>query len=214
VAELERFPRVKVCGLTRTEDVTLAIESGAEALGFVVHAPSPRTTTFERVAELRERIPPHVLSFAVVVDAQPDALHAALQMSGLDGAQLCGDEHAPDWTDFPFPLLRRLGVAPGARARAEAWLGLASAFVLDHPTSAGGSGLLVDLLEAAALARELPCLLAGGLDGERVVEAIRTVLPLGVDASSRLESSPGVKDPDHLRTFINSALNTFAELES
>ncbi len=70
--ELARFPRVKVCGLTRGPDVALALAAGAEALGFVVHAPSPRTTSFEALARLIEPVPADVLTVAVVVDADPD----------------------------------------------------------------------------------------------------------------------------------------------
>jgi phosphoribosylanthranilate isomerase len=87
----------------------------------------------------------------------------------------------------------------------ESWRGIAAGFVLDHPSSAGGSGREIDLAIAAELARLAPCLLAGGLDERNVAERVRAVRPAGVDASSRLESAPGHKDPARVTAFIRAA---------
>jgi phosphoribosylanthranilate isomerase len=105
-------------------------------------------------------------------------------------------------------------VQEGALVQMARWFGVAEGFVLDHPSSAGGSGLLVDQTCARELAATGPCLLAGGLDPETVASAIRATCPLGVDASSRLESSPGQKDPQRVRDFVRHAQRAFAQQES
>lgn len=214
MVELPRLPRVKVCGLTRAEDALAALDLGAEALGFVFHEGSPRAADPGDVAALWTLLPARALGVAVVVEAEPLGARALLERTGLAAVQLCGDQEPADWRDFGAPLLRRVGVDAGGAAELERWRGVASGFVLDHPAAAGGTGREVDLELAAQLAGAGPCLLAGGLDGTRVAEAVRRVRPAGVDASSRLECAPGVKDPGALEAFVTSALDTFAELET
>lgn len=212
MAERIELPRVKVCGLTRAADIAVALEAGAEALGFVFHPASPRSIEPATAARLVASVPPEVLTVAVVVDLEAAAAGELLASTGLRCLQLCGAQRPDDWRDFPRPLLRRLGVEAAAVQELGKWASIAAGFVLDHPASAGGSGLPVDPEIAVDLARRAPCLLAGGLDPENVADAIRAVRPRGVDASSRLESSPGQKDPTRVRDFVRSALSTLLEL--
>lgn len=214
MAEPFRLPRVKVCGLARPEDALQALASGAGALGFVFHPDSPRCVEPGVAAAICKLLPEQVLTVAVVVNASPAQAALLLRTSGLGAIQLCGDQEPRDWRDFGAPILRRIGVDPGAPAELEAWSSIAAGFVLDHPSSAGGSGRAVDPQLAARLCNSYPCLLAGGLEPEGVAAAIRAVRPTGVDASSRLERSPGQKDPALVEAFVQRALDTYAELDA
>ena len=199
------LPRIKVCGLTRPEDVRAAVEAGAEALGFVRHPPSPRDLDVDTAAALVRAVPAGLVTVAVVVDAEPAEVGQYLEATGLGWVQLCGEEEPEPWRTFGAPLLRRVGVDEGAEEELRRWEGVATGFVLDHPRTPGGSGLCVEVGRAAALAELAPCLLAGGLGPDNVRERTLAVRPRGVDASSRLESSAGVKDPSTVRDFVRAA---------
>ncbi len=198
-------PRIKLCGLRRVEDARAAVAAGADAVGFVHYPPSPRSVEAESAASLVAVLPPEVLPVAVLVDATPALAASFCERSGARAVQLCGGERAEDFRAFPWPILRRLGVAEGAVAELELWRPVAFAFVLDHPRAPGGAGLPVDRERAAALARRAPCLLAGGLGPGNVGAAVAAVRPWGVDASSALECAPGRKDPTALRAFVAAA---------
>ena len=107
-----------------------------------------------------------------------------------------------------------MAAAENAEAEIAAWQGIAAAFVLDHPSAPGGTGLGVDAARAAILARLAPCLLAGGLDEINVRARVHAVAPAGVDASSRLEISPGIKDPARVAAFVRAAVETLQETGS
>ena len=205
---LDRFrpPRVKVCGLTRAEDVRAAASAGAEAIGLVCHPASPRHVELELARSLVGCLPPHVAAIAVVVDGSLEQVLAWSREVGASAVQLCGAQVASDWEGFELPILRRVGVDAAAAEEIGRWREVARAFVLDHPGGPGGTGRQVDLDLAAELASENECLLAGGLDAENVGTAVRRVRPAGVDASSRLELAPGKKDPERIRSFVARAL--------
>jgi phosphoribosylanthranilate isomerase len=206
--------RVKVCGMTREEDVAAAIAAGASALGFVEHPPSPRSVTRERARALIATIAGRVASVAVLVDRDPDFAAAWMRASGATMVQLCGSERAEAWRGFEHPILRRVAADEKAEDEIAAWQGIARAIVLDHPSAPGGTGLGVDLACAAILARRAPCLLAGGLDETNVSARALAVRPFGVDASSRLEIAPGIKDPARVAAFVRAARETLEEIES
>ena len=207
-------PRVKICGLTREGDVALAIAAGASAIGFVEYPASPRAVSRERARALIDVIAGRVPSVAVLVDRDPDFAAAWAHASGATMVQLCGSERAEAWRGFDFPILRRVSADANAEEEIAAWQGIAAAFALDHPSAPGGTGLGVDAARAAHLARLAPCLLAGGLDEHNVDERVRVVRPTGVDASSRLEISPGIKDPARVAAFVRAASNTLSEIGS
>jgi phosphoribosylanthranilate isomerase len=214
VAERLRLPRVKVCGLRRTEDAAAAVAAGADALGLVLHPPSPRHLEPREAAELVATLPPDVLPVLVTLERAPEALERLARDLGVRAVQLCGAEHAADWRGFPLPLLRRLPVDASAEAELDEWCDVAAGFVLDHPAAPGGTGRDVDLDLAARLAAAAPCLLAGGLDAGSVSAAVERVRPAGVDASSRLESAPGAKDPARIAAFVRAALAAFQEVNA
>ncbi len=199
------LPRVKVCGLTHADDVALALEAGADALGFVVHLPSPRHVEPHHVADLLAQRSAPALAVLVLVEATPQQASEALELSGADAIQLCGEQSADQWRDFSVPIFRRVPVSEAGHSELHAWREVASAFVLDHPGSAGGSGCEVDLELAASLTRLAPCLLAGGLGPHNVARIIEAVTPHGVDASSKLESEPGRKSTALVQDFVRLA---------
>ncbi len=207
MAELARFPRVKVCGVTVFEDVEPALAQGLEAIGFVRWPGSPRCLADSAAEKLADALPPEILRVEVLVDASPEDVSAWASV-----VQLCGGEAPERWFDFHLPILRRVPVSEGAEVVIEAWSGVAAGFVLDHPSAPGGTGASVDLALARALARRAPCLLAGGLDETNVGDRIRAVRPAGVDASSRLESKPGRKDAARVAAFVRGARSALEEL--
>jgi phosphoribosylanthranilate isomerase len=212
MAEPLVLPRVKVCGLRRAADARAAVAAGADAIGLVIHPASPRHLEEREATALAAALPPGVLPVLVCVDALPRRLERLALRVGARAVQLCGGEHAPDWRAFPLPVLRRLAVDAQADRELDAWRDVACGFVLDQPGAPGGTGRGVDLERAARLAAAAPCLLAGGLDASGVAAAVARVRPAGVDASSRLESAPGVKDPARLDAFVRAARAALQEV--
>jgi phosphoribosylanthranilate isomerase len=206
VADAPRLPRVKVCGVTVLADVEGGFAHGVDAVGLVRHARSPRYLPEDAAAKLAASLPPGILAVEVLVDAEPDDVSMWASV-----VQLCGGEPPERWFDFRLPILRRLPVEPGSEVILDAWAGVAAGFVLDHPSGPGGTGREVDLALAAELARRAPCLLAGGLDETTVGERIRRVRPAGVDASSRLETAPGRKDPARVAAFAREAASALGD---
>ena len=200
-----KLPRIKVCGLARVEDVHTALAAGAEAVGAVHYAPSPRSVEVTEMVQLFAEVPPEVLTVGVVVDLAADQVGPFLAASGVRALQLCGPQTPEAWAGAPVPLLRRIPVDARGADELRAWQGVAAGFVLDHPKTAGGSGQTVDFALAAKLATQAPCLLAGGLSAGNTSEAIDAVRPHGVDASSRLEQMPGRKNPAAVYAFVQAA---------
>ena len=141
-------------------------------------------------------------------------MRAWLRASGASCAQLCGDEDPQAFCELDAPILRRLAVDASAFAELDRWRDVAQGFVLDHPAAAGGTGRAVELELAAELAAQAPCLLAGGLDPDNVAERVRRVRPAGVDASSRLERTPGEKDPERVARFVEAAATALQEVHA
>jgi phosphoribosylanthranilate isomerase len=206
--------RVKICGLTTLEDALLAIEAGADLLGFNFHPASPRhifPTDCARLVTALASFRPAVQLVGVFVNTPSEQIRRILASCNLDLAQLSGDEPAED--------LARLGVQafkafrPASPDELEHLLQSyplrkqPPACLLDayRPGQYGGTGQVADWSLAAGLARRAPLLLAGGLRPENVAQAVTQVHPWGVDVASGVESSPGRKDPERLRAFIQAA---------
>lgn len=184
---------VKICGLRRQEDAELAAELGADLLGFVCEPTSPRFVGEGWSPEWLASLPlPRVAVYGPV--GAPSTAFTHVQ----------GHTWPEDWRD-PRPRLAvwRLGSPEGEPKVKGAYL------VLDayHTGQHGGLGKTIDWDVAAEIVERspVPVLLAGGLTPENVGEAIRRVRPVGVDVSSGIEKAPGVKDPERLRAFIESA---------
>jgi phosphoribosylanthranilate isomerase len=195
--------RIKICGLTREEDVDAAVAAGADAIGFVFHPPSPRFVTPQRAAELARRIPPFVAVVGLFVNAMPETVLAACDSLPISILQFHGDEDAAFCRRFARPYLRAARVRPGldllefARTFPDARGLLLDAFVEGY----GGGGQVFDW---ALIPPELPgfLVLSGGLTAANVGEAIERVRPVAVDVSSGVETGKGIKDHLKIAAFM------------
>ena len=195
--------RIKICGLSREADVEVAVEAGADAIGFVFYPPSPRYVTVQRAAELAKRIPPFVDVVGLFVNEAQEGVQAACDALPINVLQFHGDEDAAYCRQFSRPWLRAARVRPGldlvefARSFSEARGLLLDAFVEGY----GGGGHVFDwTLIPPGLPAHL--VLSGGLNAENVGDAIRRVRPAAVDVSSGVEMSKGIKDDDKMRAFV------------
>ncbi len=201
----------KVCGITRVEDARHAVNEGATALGFVFWPGSPRHVAPEAVRAMLDALPRRVVAVGVFVNESLEGLRRAVEVSGVTMAQLHGDETPELASAAGVPVLRALGLEAIAGESAR-WPD-DTVWLLDahDPVRRGGTGRRIDWPAAAAVARERRVILAGGLTPENVAEAIATVRPIGVDVSSGVEVSPGVKDPERVTRFLANARTAFAE---
>jgi phosphoribosylanthranilate isomerase len=197
--------KVKICGITRVEDALAAVRLGADALGFNFWPRSKRFLPPDRARAIVRRLPAFVTAVGVFVDPARDEVLRAIDQAGIGVAQLHGDEPPDLCASLPVPVLKAIRLA-GPQSLAQLAAYEVQAFLLDAPSAAyGGSGTTCDWSLAAAVAGELPIVLAGGLGPDNVAEAVRTVRPWAVDVASGVESTPGVKDEDRMRRFIERA---------
>jgi phosphoribosylanthranilate isomerase len=197
---------VKVCGLTRPEHVAAAVEAGADAVGFVIALRSVRRVSIERAAGLMEGVP--ILRVLVSADALPEELIAAARETGADGVQPHGlhAEHAAAAAEGEgLFVLRPLSVTAGTIEPDPTAVPEAQIPLLDtaHAELHGASGVAFAWGAIDPPARRF--VLAGGLDPENVADAISALRPWGVDASSRLEQAPGIKDTAKVAAFVREA---------
>lgn len=203
---------VKICGITRLTDALHAVSEGATAIGFVLWPRSPRGVTVERAAEISAELPSHVMRVGVFVNEPVDRIRAIAERARLTAIQLHGDE-PPAYEDaLDWPVFRAVSVAELTDA-SDAWAP-ETALLVDNidPVRRGGTGAVIDWSRAAAVARRRRIVLAGGLTPDNVASAIRAVRPFGVDVSSGVEASPGVKDFEKVTQFIVNARLAFEEL--
>ena len=207
---------IKICANTSLSDALLAAEAGADAVGFVF-APSPRQVTVQQVATIVPALPPSIEKIGLFVDSSFEEIEAAVQNCGLTGVQL----HFEGGEDLPAQLRTRFGSAlrilhvlhysPGAPQKAAllARNKNIDAILIDSrtPASVGGTGIRFDWDAAASLIRpaELKMLAAGGLNPSNVDEAISKLQPAGIDVASGVEASPGRKDAQKVREFLENA---------
>lgn len=203
--------RIKICGITREEDLTAAIAAGADAVGFINVPGGPRYLDARRIADLARLVPPFVTPVAVVDLTDPlheDRVEALrfLCSRGLRTVQFHG--HEPPWEIellrglFGFSAIKAFRLKqPRDLAAMEAYAGVADAFLVE---GAAGQGVACDwdLAQEAVARQSAPVILAGGLAPDNVGDAIRRVRPYSVDVSSGVESAPGIKDRDRVEAFI------------
>ena len=196
--------RVKICGITRTEDAAAASAAGADAIGLVFHDPSPRAVTPAQAAALAAVLPPFVTRVGLFVDASPERVRATLDAVHLDLLQFHGDEPPEYCAAFGRPWLKAIRLRPGLDLAAEAErFADACGLLVDawHPELPGGTGELGDWSRIPErLSR--PLVLAGGLTPDNVGEAIARVRPWAVDVSSGVESEKGIKDAALIEAFM------------
>jgi phosphoribosylanthranilate isomerase len=198
---------VKICGLTNYDDAMVAVEAGADYLGFVLYERSPRYVRPIQFVRLVDRLPEGVRVVPVCVNMPADEMVALLQDVQVACVQLHGDEEPEPYGGLPVPYWRAMCLTEGHLAPDPANWDTAARMVLDAaaPGQYGGTGQRTDWARAAEEARRFPMMLAGGLSPDNVAEALLQVRPCGVDTSSGVEQRPGRKDWAAVRRFIEQA---------
>jgi len=215
--------RVKICGITNAADARAAVDAGADALGFIFVEGTPRFVTPAEVAPIVRRLPPFVTPVGVFWDHPAGHVKAVAEACGLRALQFHGDEKPEDLHGYALPIIKTVKMPPAStleglpeyRTR-ESWQALqyrqvASAILLDS-AARWSEGEARDPLEWT-LARTIvsshdhamPVILSGGLTADNVARAIAVVGPYGVDVDSGVEASPGRKDHDAVRRFVEEA---------
>jgi phosphoribosylanthranilate isomerase len=197
--------RIKICGLTREADVDEAIEAGADALGFVLYAKSPRHVTLARAAALIARLPPFVTPVLLVVNASPHELRQATEELPQALLQFHGDETPEQCAAAGRPYIRAARMADGFDLLDFAQrFSNAQALLLDaHVEAYGGSGKVFDWSQIPPSV-PLPVVLSGGLSPANVTDGVLGVRPWAVDVSSGVEISKGVKSGPLMRRFCKA----------
>lgn len=200
--------RIKICGITRTQDAVAAAQAGADAIGLVFYPPSPRFLSIERAIEVRDALPPFVQTVALFVNPQRGAVEEVIARVRPSMLQFHGEEAPGFCAGFGVPWLKACRVRPGvdlleyfrSYPGAAGWL--ADAFVEGY----GGAGQSFDWSLVPAT-RDRPLVLSGGLTSENAAEAVRRVRPWAVDVSSGVESAKGIKDAAKIAAFIQEVRN-------
>ncbi len=199
--------RVKICGITQVEDALAAAAAGADAIGLVFYARSPRAVDIERARAIIAALPPFVTTVGLFVDIERAELDDILASVPLDLLQFHGDESPEQCEGFNRPYIKALRVRAGddIAARVDYYPG-ASGVLLDTYVDGvpGGTGAAFDWsLVPPALSK--PVILAGGLHAGNVASAVAQVRPYAVDVSGGVEASKGIKDAEKIGAFIRAA---------
>ena len=205
-------PMLKVCGITRLVDAMHAVREGATALGFVFWPDSPRCINAGNARDIIAALPDGPMTVGVFVNASAQQVQEVVAVTGVKAVQLHGDENAREFDTLGCPLFRSVTLDDLVDSTRR-WP-TATTFLLDanDRVRRGGTGKAIDWERASVAARHHRLVLAGGLTPLNVEEAIRLVRPYGVDVSSGVESSPGVKDLEKVSAFLATARRAFAAL--
>ncbi|MEF8721708.1 MULTISPECIES: phosphoribosylanthranilate isomerase [Candidatus Accumulibacter] len=196
------IPRLKICGLTRREDLLCAVDAGADALGLVFYPPSPRFVDLPTAAALAGAVPPFISIVGLFVNAEPLQVRATLAALPIHLLQFHGDEDEAYCRQFERPYIKAARVRPGMDLiQYAAGFPSAQAILLDAFVDGyGGGGKVFDwALVPDSLGK--PLILSGGLDADNVAAAVRRLRPAAVDVSSGVEASKGIKDGAKIRAF-------------
>ena len=196
--------RIKICGITRPDDARVAVDCGADALGLVFYAESPRAVDAEQAVRIADAVPPFVTLVALFVDEPAAEVERILSSVAVDLLQFHGEETPGYCRQFNRPWVKALRVRPGLDlVEASAPYTGARGVLLDSYREGvpGGTGQTFDW-ELAARQLPLPVILAGGLNAANVGAAMARLRPSAVDVSGGVESAPGIKDASQIEQFI------------
>jgi phosphoribosylanthranilate isomerase len=199
--------RVKICGITSVADAQLAVDAGADAIGMVFYAPSPRAVTIDQARLIAQSIGTFVTIVGLFVDAEKTFIDEVLAKVSLHVLQFHGDESHDFCESFQRPYLKAIRMRPDLDVeKAIKNYPNASGILLDayRPGIPGGTGETFDWQRVPKDSAK-PIVLAGGLTPSNVAQAINTTQVYGVDVSGGVESSPGKKDEQKVQTFIHNA---------
>ncbi len=207
-----RAPGVKVCGIQRVQDAVVAVELGAQAVGFIFWPGSVRFIDPERAREISAALPVHILRVGVFVDQPPAYVAEVARRVPLSAIQLHGSESAAEYSASGCEIIKAFGVSDAFDSSALDALPAQVTVLLDahDPVRRGGTGRTIDWSIAASVAARRRLILSGGLTPNNVRQAVERVRPSMVDVSSGVETAPGIKDAVKLRAFFD-ALVPFAD---
>ncbi len=197
--------RIKICGITRPQDGLDAARLGADAIGLVFYAPSPRAVSIEQAQAICDVLPPFINRVGLFVNADRNEVNTVLAEVPLDLLQFHGDEIAADCEGFARPYMKALRMAPEMDVMASMQAYQSAAGILLDSYQAGvpgGTGQIFDWQRVPHEARQ-PIILAGGLNPLNVAEAIERVRPYAVDVSGGVEATKGIKDRVKMKAFID-----------
>ncbi|MFZ3581073.1 phosphoribosylanthranilate isomerase [Loktanella sp. DJP18] len=210
--------RIKICGLRTPQDVAAAVACGADDIGLVFFAKSPRHLTLDEAAALALTVPVGVRKVALTVDATDEDLSALVSRVPVDLLQLHGTETPARVADiraqFGVPVMKAIGIADASDlAQLDPYMAVCEEVLVDakppkHADLPGGNGLSFDWRLLEGRQWSVPWMLAGGLRPSNVAEAIRLTGARQVDVSSGVERDPGEKDPDMIRDFCAAVRGT------
>jgi phosphoribosylanthranilate isomerase len=204
--------RVKICGITNHQDAALAVELGADALGFIFYPGSPRYIAPGDARNIVDALPPFITPIAVVVNASVATVSKIMAVSGCRIAQVSGNEPPEYLQRLAWPAVKSIAISTMQDLAVITKYQAARAILLDTKVHGlhGGTGMTFDWRVARkALDYELPIILAGGLTPENIQDAVRIAGPYAIDVGSGVESEPGKKDQDRLRALF-AALNAIS----
>jgi phosphoribosylanthranilate isomerase len=197
---------VKICGVRTAEDALLAAELGAWAVGFVFWPGSPRFIDPYRAREIAALLPAWVTPVGVFVDQPAEYVAGVAGLVRLGAVQLHGTEQPSAYRHLRHRLIKSVPVGANFDGGSISALPESVTVLLDahDPVRKGGTGRTIDWTRAAAAAAIRPVFLSGGLTPDNVGEAVARVRPRGIDVSSGVERSPGLKDPAKLRALFSA----------
>ena len=207
--------KVKICGLSDAATVDASVAAGAAYVGFVFFPRSPRNISIEQARDLAARVPQGVCRTGLFVDSDDGQIGHVLDSVALDMIQLHGSESRERARvirkTFGLPVMKSFGISTKSDVEAtDQWQGYADQLLIDAPTARhmdrpGGQGIVFDWSLLANREWRLPWMLAGGLTGDNIADAVRLTGATQLDVSSGVESSPGIKDCDRIRAFLRAA---------
>ncbi len=201
--------RVKICGITRIEDAQEAVNAGADAIGLIFYAKSPRNVSLAEAAEIVAGLPAFISTVGLFVDPAPEEVHQVLQSLRLDILQFHGDETPEQCRQYGLPYMKAVRVQAGTNLLQYATrYSDAKALLLDAYAEgvAGGTGRTFDWnLIPTGLPQRV--VLAGGLNAANVGAAIRQVHPYAVDVSGGVEREKGIKDAEKIAAFMRGVFD-------
>ncbi len=203
--------RIKLCGITRSEDALTAAQQGVDALGFIFAKKSPRYIAPEDAAKIIAALPPFISRVGVFVDEEAASVISIAREIGLDTIQLHGSETPSFCRQIPYPVIKALGLRPDFNlSDLEEYANVVAGILLDTWNGGlqGGTGISGDWSIAKKVAdRYGKIILAGGLGPSNLEAAISLVRPYGVDLNSGVEIMPGIKNPHKIREAIRIIRN-------
>jgi len=200
---MQPLPRIKVCGITRKQDALNAVALGVDALGFVFYEKSPRYISARQAASIIASLPPFVSAVGLFVNPTQNEIDAILQTCPLDVLQLHGDESPAFCAAQRRRVIKAVPVAEAADLDAAASYDCTILLDARAPEGVyGGTGQSFDWTLLRDFVHPRPVMLAGGLDADNVREALSIRQCYGVDVSSGVETSPGIKDAEKISRFV------------